>query len=83
MIFGNNLLNLPSGSNMSLFAFDENKLIIYFYNNGLKKKKLILDRINRYENLDQKYDCEYIYQISSNHLCLCFDGNISVVDCEN
>ena len=83
MIFKNKIIKLPDGDNLSLYALNEKSFVLYLNKDRLKKKKLILENIIRCENLNFDYNGEFAKQISANSLCLCFDGNISIVNCEN
>ena len=82
MIFENKVINLPKGDEFMFYPISANEIVFYYKNEILKKKKMILDQIIRFETQNVTVDCDVICQISNNHLCKCIDGNISVVDIE-
>ena len=79
MIFKNKFIKLPDGDNLSLYATGENTFNLFVSNGEIKKKRLTLGNIVRCENLKDEFACDYIEQISDEYLCLCFDGNISLL----
>lgn len=83
MIFKDRIIKLPSGQNLNFFATNENSGWLYFYKNGIKKKQLIFGNIFRCISLSYESNCEYVKQISDDFVCMCFDGNISIVKNEN
>lgn len=83
MIFKNKIIKLPDGENISLFAKDEKKMNLFFYNNGLKKKLLTLENIVRCESAQVDYACDCVVQVSTKRLCLCYNGNITIVATDN
>ena len=80
MIFKNRFINLPDGENLSLYVTDDGVVNLYLFNEKIKKKKLSLEGVVRTENEEVDFDCEKIIQLSDKHLCLCLDGNISIVE---
>lgn len=79
MIFKNKKIRLPAGENLTFFALDENSVYLYLYKDGIKKKRIIFGNIVRCESLPYKVNCEYVKQLSEDDICLCFDGNISIL----
>ena len=78
MIFENRVIILPKGDILSCFAINESDLFLYLNDGELKKKKIKLGDIVRCENLKSNFNCEYVYQISNDHLCKCINGNVTV-----
>ena len=82
MIFENKRINLPNGEDFMFYPISEKEFIVYYKNKVLKKKKMIVDKIVRFETQKFDVDCDFVCQISNEHICKCIDGNISVVDVE-
>jgi len=80
MIINDKITKLPDGENLTLFALSDKEMVIYHYKNGIKKKLLSLGKIVRCQSLISDFYCEYIKQISMKHLCLCYKGNLSIIE---
>ena len=79
MIFKDKLIRLPDGDNFSFVPQDSNLVEICYFNNGLNKKKLILGKIVRCEGVVFAYNGDFAKQLSNDHMCLCVNGNMSIV----
>lgn len=83
MMFKNKIVKLPDGENLTLFAKDKDIMHLYLKKDGIKKKKIILGKIVRCENLEKQKNCDCLFEISNEHLCLCLGSNMSIIKNEN
>ena len=65
MIFNEQIISIPDGENITLFAMTKDVMALYIYNNSLKKKLLKLGSIVRCQSQDFTFFGEYIKQISN------------------
>lgn len=79
MIFSNKMHKIASGTNISLFATSKNEFDYYIFNKNTQKKKIILSSILQCLNSNLNYNYNAVIKINSNHLCVCFDDNMSII----
>lgn len=80
MIFSNKLNKIPSGRNISLFAKSANDYEMFIFTNLCQKKNLSINQILRCINTNDTFNYNKIIKLNSNHLCVCFDDNMSIIN---
>ena len=79
MIFSTNINKLPSGKNISLFSNKDNELEIYLFKNKISKKIISFGEYLKCSSTNYKYSYNSVIKLNNNHLCVCFDDNMSVI----
>lgn len=80
MIFSNKINKIPSGSNLSLYATSSTDFDMFIFTNLSQKKNLSITQILRCINTNKTYNYNKVIKLNSNHLCVCFDNNMSIIN---
>ncbi len=84
MIFSNKIYKLASGKNVSIYAEDYNTMSMFICGEKISKRKIIFSEIVRCVRTQTKLlEGNVIKKINNNHLCICKDETITVVNEEN
>ena len=82
MIFSNKIYKINSGSNVTLFANDNETMFLYLFNKTLKKYQISL--INKANCVFLKeYNYKKIIQLNSDKLCPCSNEFITITKSNN
>ena len=79
MIFSNKIYKISSGSNVSLFANENNNLDLYLFNKNIKKYNLIYSNILKCLKTDTELSYNAVIPLNDNYICVCFDNNMTVL----
>ena len=79
MIFSTKINKLPSGKNISLHSNKNDELEFYLFTNKVSKKIITFGSYLKCSSTNYKYSYNSVIKLNDNHLCVCFDDNMSVI----
>lgn len=79
MIFAKRNYKILSGTNISLYAENNNEMSFYIFNNSTTKNTIHISNTLNVTTNNTQYPYNQVSKINENFLCVCFDDNMSVI----
>ena len=79
MIFSNKIYKIASGKNISLYAENEDEVIMFVFKELCEKKIITFNPILKCGNNSEKYGYNKIIKLNSLHNLVCLNKNMSIV----
>ena len=79
MIFSNKIHKIASGTNVSLYATNNNEFEYFVFNKNTEKKKIIISSILQCLNSGSNYNYNSVIKLNAQFLCVGFDDNMSII----
>ncbi len=83
MIFSNKIYKIASGKNVSLYANNDNSMIMYYYNEKISKRNIIFAEIVRCVMSSTSLEGKFAKKINDGHIFICQDESMSVINENN
>ncbi len=80
MIFSNKIYKISSGSNPSLYAKNNNDLILTLFKNLTEKKEIVFSPSTKCLNTSDKFGYNKIIKLDNQFCLICFDKCVSIVN---
>lgn len=78
MILEKRIVRLPDAESIFIYPIQNNQMILYVKNNTIKTKILTLSQIARCQPLKIGYDCDEIFRINDDMICLCQSDSMTL-----
>lgn len=77
MIFSDKIYKINSGTNVSLYAKDNNTLLLYLFDKTLKSYDILINSDKKcvFSNI---YEYKKIIKLNQNHICPCSNSFITL-----
>ena len=79
MIFSNRIYKIASGKNISLYAENEDEMIMFVFKELTEKKLIDFKPVLKCSNHSKKFGYNKIIKLNSLHNLVCLNKNMSIV----
>ena len=79
MIFSNKIYKISSGKNISLYAKNENEILMFIFKKLGEFKSIKFSSMLKFTNLADNYGYNKVIKLNDLHNLICLNKNISIV----